>query len=358
MLFNKALSLFFLLSLINAFDYQGSFSSPNQTRWMSATYETDEDDKVDSSDSISIDQKEVSDSIVVEENNSSSGSITHHTFAKNSSTKMQTIAGYWPSSILNYTYNNYYNQSFRNTKLASVNNLTIVNESFVTQPYTSTCLLKHSGSEYGSCFLLSNGYALTAAHCVYIDGKYTSNITATFTFNSGTKYSKTVKVTNTYIPLQWKALNPRSSSSIIPTEAEKNVDWAILKFDDLTLPKTFGATTIASNTTVDNSTYYITLGYPSANNYKLTYSLGKGVISKTDYRYDLYANLSAGMSGGPLIALYDEYDNHIQDYVYYNYIIGINSTGEPDTYEKDFYAWSGYTRITNTMIDIIGGISK
>ncbi len=357
MLFNKALNLVFFISLTCVFSGQNDQPVTKHVRWMSSSCETSESEKTDVDNSYSIDQKDDSNTMVVEERNNSTGSITLHTFAKNTSANSMTIAGCWPSSLLNYTFKDYCNQSFRNTILASVTNSTIVNDSYVAQPYTSTGLLKKSGSEYASCFLLSNGYALTAAHCVYINGGYTSNITATFSFNAGTKYSKTVKVTNTYIPKLWRALNPNSISET-PTEAQKNVDWAILKFDDLTLPKTFGATTIASNTTMDSNTYYISLGYPQINNYKLTYSLGKGVISKTEYRYDLYNSISAGMSGGPLIGLYDEYDDHIQDYHYYNYIIGINSTGEPDTYEKDFYSWSGYTRITNTMIDIIGGISK
>lgn len=358
MAFNKTLNLLFLIQLIFALGSQHESPVKGHNRWMSSLSTTGEYEKTDTDNSYSIVQKEDSDAIVIEELNASTSTTSLHTYAISTSTKTQTIAGHWPSNLLNYTFNNYYNQTFRNTKYSSVNNLTIVNESFVAQPYTSTGLLKSSGAEYGSCFLLSNGYALTAAHCVYINGHYISNITATFSYNAGSKYSKTVKVTNVYIPKLWKALNPTSGTDDTPTEAQKNVDWAILKFDDLTLPNTFGATTIASNTTMDDNTYYITLGYPRANNYKLTYSLGKGVISKTDYRYDLYTNLSEGMSGGPLIGLYDEYDDHIQDYVYYNYIIGINSTGEPDTYEKDFYDWSGFTRITNTMIDIIGGISK
>lgn len=355
---NNILNLLFMLPLIGAFNVGRRFSVKTGASWMCVTSTQEENVAYDTVDATLLNRYTNSNEIVIEKRYADTGAMTWLRYEKNTSTELKTFDGYWPSSILNCTFKDYYHEDFRHTKSSNVDNLTIVDYSFVSQPYTSTGLLKKSGSNHGTCFLLSNGYALTAAHCVYFNGEYTPSLTATFSFNAGTKYTKTVKVVETYIPEMWKTLNPLNSGSNVPTEAQKNVDWAILKFDDLTLPKTFGATTIASNATMDDNTYYMALGYPQVKNCKLSYSLGKDFISKTEYRYDLYTSVREGMSGGPLIGFYDEYDDHIQDYLYYNYIIGIVSTGEPDTAEKYYYNWGGFTRITNTMIDIIGGLSK
>lgn len=97
----------------------------------------------------------------------------------------------------------------------------------------------------------------------------------------------------------------------------------------------------------------MSLGYPKDKGFQLCYSLGKGFIEQSDNRYEIYSYVESGMSGGPLIGFFSDYDDHIQDYTYYHYIIGINSTKEPDTREKNYHQWSGITRISNTMIDFI-----
>lgn len=358
MFFKKISTIISIMSLIGSLNYQQLSNS--KTGGWACSIETNKDgsSEVETS-SITIGKYDDS-TIKVNEHNYSTNQNTLHVYYNDTSTEQKTFNGTWPRGIQNCTYRDYLEKDFRYTKDKSNVNLTTVTDGgFLSQPYTSTGLLKTNGSEFGSCFLLSNGYALTAAHCVYLNGGYHPNLTATFRFNSDSYYTKTVRITNAYLPKGWINLNPSNSNDedAIPTEAQKNVDWAILKFDDSTLPQTFGATTIASNITITQHTHYISLGYPRVNDYKLTYSLGTDYISQTKYRYNLYTSVRGGMSGGPLIGLYDEFDERIQDFTYYNYIIGINSTQEPDTNENMYYDWSGFTRITNTMIDIIGGLS-
>lgn len=272
------------------------------------------------------------------------------------SKEQETISGVYNATTNNLTYADYSSKYFRDIKAKSKNNQATVKNSYQDLPYTSTGLLKSDGSEYGSCFLLGNGYVLTAAHCVYLDKGYFSNITASFGYKGPNQFTKTVSLVNAYLPLPWIASNPVSDPTKAPTDAQKKYDWAVLEFSDKTLPQTFGATTIASNETLNELSSYMSLGYPMDNDYKLTYSLGRNFISQSDERYELYSYTTQGMSGGPLISFHSEYDERIQETLYYNYVIGINSTCEPDTTENAYYLYSGITKITNTMIDFIRGL--
>lgn len=137
---------------------------------------------------------------------------------------------------------------------------------------------------------------------------------------------------------------------------KKNNDWAIIKFEDANLKDTFGGLPIASYGEIDTYTNYIALGYPDDKGNKQTYSKGQGLISSTDYRYDLYSFVSGGMSGGPIIAFYEEFDDHINDYVPYSYVIGIISTQEPDI-PNSGQCWTGSTKIKNYIINFMEDLS-
>ena len=196
----------------------------------------------------------------------------------------------------------------------------------------------------GSCFILSNGYIMTAAHCVYIDRQYMTNLTVSFSRIKAESFT----ITESYLPKDWIYSDPMSSTSFTPTDEQKNNDWAILKIAEPNKLDIYGATSLITNADFSRSVY-IAFGYPAGQDLK--YSKGYGILSETPHRYNLYTYILSGMSGGPVISYFTEWDERTQEELKYISVIGIISTKEPDN--DDRYLWTGVTRITNTMVDFI-----
>lgn len=276
----------------------------------------------------------------------------------NNSDSQMVVPGSWSKSFLNGILS--YSEEPRRTKSSSVDNRVIADNYLNWQPFTSTGFLTFKDYDTnivgnGTVFLLGNGYALTAAHCVYFDGKYRRDLKGTFSYENAVETKKTTSnVEEIYVPESWIDSNPNGDT--LPTVTQKNNDWAIIKFEDANLKDTFGGLPIASYGEIDTYTNYIALGYPDDKGNKQTYSKGQGLISSTDYRYDLYSFVSGGMSGGPIIAFYEEFDDHINDYVPYSYVIGIISTQEPDI-PNSGQCWTGSTKIKNYIINFMEDLS-
>lgn len=200
----------------------------------------------------------------------------------------------------------------------------------------------------GSCFILSNGYIMTAAHCVYIDRQYMTELAVTFR----TTEKETYRITESYIPEAWINSDPMSSTSFTPTPDQKNNDWAILKIDNPSQLDIYGATSLITNTDFSRDVY-IAFGYPAGMD--LQYSKGYGIISATQYRYNLNTFILKGMSGGPVISYFTEWDERNQEDLKYISVVGIISTKEPDDDSNEVF--TGITRITNTMIDFLTRLS-
>ncbi len=274
-------------------------------------------------------------------------------FNYNSSTAQKTIAGNWAVTLLNNR--SFYSGRTRKTTSKKDDNTVIVNNDKGKQPFTSTGLLTASSGS-GTVFLLGNGYGLTAAHCVFFRDRYRSNLQATFTYEGALKtIKKTTNITEVYIPNDWVISNPGYTAET--TADQRNNDWALVKFDDVDLQKTFGATTIASNVEINNLTEYVAVGYPTRKQKQLCYSVGQNYAIITPKIYELLCYTSEGMSGGPILAFYSEYDERLDDILYYSYTIGIVSTGQPDEINST-ELWTGAYRITNEMIDFINEVSK
>ncbi len=240
----------------------------------------------------------------------------------------------------------------RHSYSSSNNIMSVISSLDEQQPITTIGkLTANLGTRHiqGSCFTLSNGYLMTAAHCVFIDRQYMTNLTVAFSRIKAATY----KITESYLPKAWIYSDPMSSSSFTPTEEQKNNDWAILKIADVSQLETYGATSLITNADFSRSVY-IAFGYPAGQDLK--YSKGYGILSKSSYRYNLYTYVLSGMSGGPVIAYFTEWDERTGEELKYISVIGIISTKEPDN--DDRYLWTGVTRITNTMVDFINRFGK
>ncbi len=231
---------------------------------------------------------------------------------------------------------------------SSPNNILSVSSVFdASQPITTVGkLTANLGTRHiqGSCFILSNGYIMTAAHCVYIDRQYMTNLTVSFSRIKAASFT----ITESYLPKDWIYSDPMSSTSFTPTDEQKNNDWAILKIAEPNKLDIYGATSLITNADFSRSVY-IAFGYPAGQDLK--YSKGYGILSQTSYRYNLYTYVLSGMSGGPVIAYFTEWDERTQEELRYISVIGIISTKEPDN--DDRYLWTGVTRITNTIVNFI-----
>lgn len=206
----------------------------------------------------------------------------------------------------------------------------------------------YSTVSVSTCFLIGNGLALTAAHCLYSDSTgYYYDITAQFDKNVKTgNFGTTAKVTDFYIPKAYTE------------DTQSDEDWAILKFEtDLT--KTLGCLTIASNQSLSN-TEYTSVGFPydkgEGNYYEST---GYSYITTTDKYYDMYSYATSGMSGGSVIAYYSQHDERDPNVdLTYEYVVGINSKAFSYTSSNVYHQYTRATRIQNSIIEIcksIGG---
>ncbi len=205
----------------------------------------------------------------------------------------------------------------------------------------------------GSCTLLSNGYILTAAHCVYMNDAYSKNITVTFGLNTSNPM-RTFNVINSYLPKAWVDSNPENKPGIIPTYEQTKWDWAILEISDKTLPDVYGAPSLFTNKNLSTTTY-CSLGYPTGET-ALTSSKGYGLKSSSSYTYDLYSYVGGGMSGGNVIAFFSDWDERIEQEIRYIGLVGVISRSEPDTDLKTH--WAGITRLTNTMLEFIARLGS
>ena len=283
-------------------------------------------------------------SIIIQKHNHEANSIKYISTAINTSTESFGIAGKRVNDEI--TYINDFKGKVRYSA-SSENNLSPIPNIYETkQPITTIGKLTgtlDSKTFQGSCFILPNGYIMTAAHCVYIDGNYIRNLYVNFEYIKGGKF----KIVESYLPKAWVDSNPTFNTSY-PTTEQKNNDWAILKIANTTQLSVYGSTTIFTNSDFSGDEY-IAIGYPQGGNLK--YSKGYGTISQTEYRYDLNTYVTGGMSGGPLIAYFTEWDERIQETLRYIGVIGIISTSEPDYPSNN--SWTGVTRITNTMLTFI-----
>ncbi len=239
----------------------------------------------------------------------------------------------------------------RNSSTASSNIMSVPSTYKEYQPFTTigkiTANLETRHIQ-GSCFILSNGCIMTAAHCVYIDRQYMTNLSVTFNNTETTTY----RITESYIPEGWIDSDPMSSTSFTPTPEQKNNDWAILKIEYSSQLNKYGATSLITNTDFSRSVY-VAFGYPAGQN--LQYSKGYRIISSTQYRYNLNTYVLKGMSGGPIISYFTEWDERTQEELKYISVVGIISIKEPDDNNNEVY--TGITRITNTMINFIDRLS-
>lgn len=199
-----------------------------------------------------------------------------------------------------------------------------------------------------TCFLIGNGLALTAAHCLYSKNNgYYYDITAQFNkdVKSG-EFKTVVNVTDFYIP----------NSYIINSQSDE--DWAILKFDsDLT--KTLGCLTIASGQNLNN-VYYTSVGFPYDKGEGDFYeSTGYYVKHDCDKYFDINSFATSGMSGGPVIGYYfeiDERDPNVD--LTYALVVGINSKSLTYTSSNIYHQYTRATKIQNSIIYICNAIGE
>lgn len=199
-----------------------------------------------------------------------------------------------------------------------------------------------------TCFLIGNGLALTAAHCVYdIElNKFYYNINAMFDRGQKRIFSTTIYPTDVYIPNQF----------IISKNEE--YDWAILKFDE-DLTNKLGCLTIASHQSLYNE-YYSSIGFPfDKDEYSYYESTGFSVKKSEESYYETYSYCASGMSGGPVIGYYtevDERDPNVE--LSYEYVVGINSRiVEPDDGSKS-YLLTDAIKINDCIIDLCTTIGE
>lgn len=232
-------------------------------------------------------------------------------------------------------------QKYENKKSSHSENRIIVDGSDLDMLPASSIGRLFIGSNYsGSCFLLSNGYVLTAAHCVFMDDAYFSNLRIGFGKTSS-GFKTYTNVVESYIPLNWRLSSPSVDTNNTPEQEEW--DWALLKVDNQSLASTYGALSLASNISWNASTY-TAVGYPKVKNYNLCQSLGLDIAAETEYTVDVYSYVSGGMSGGPLIEFCYEWDDRIQAEYKWSRIVGIISNSDE---------YTGIRKIDNGIISLL-----
>lgn len=210
--------------------------------------------------------------------------------------------------------------------------------------------LYSNGTLIGTAFLLSNGFVLTAAHCVYLSGSYHSDLRVRFGYLGINNWEYESYVWQSFVPTSWinNCKDREEHENLLP------YDWAVLQLDDIDLHETYGACTIASNRDMTNS-YYASVGFPENKGGKPVLSPGYGVKKQTDTRYETYSFSYFGNSGGPVLQLNHEWNPTIQADTYFDYIVGITSSGyfNGDSISMMTYNYSGVMKITNPLIQFV-----
>jgi len=207
----------------------------------------------------------------------------------------------------------------------------------------------------GTAFLIGDGLAITAAHCVYQDNQFIKKEKLAFeSLNYNKIFMDSANVTDVYIPKEfyddgnsYYSVDSSGNRNYMLHQTAQNYDWAILKLNKSNLHNTYGGFSIRTKYTLANE-YSMAIGYPANENTALYSSCGKNNASYTDYRYLLYQYNYPGMSGGPIICYY-YYQLTMEDE---SFVVGIVSTKE----EKNLCSYTGGTRITNEMVTLISQI--
>lgn len=263
--------------------------------------------------------------------NCSSGQATFGSLTYDN-TGSQYINGYTPTGTMDYLPFSY---SQCKTQVTSSNNLIQVNDSILSHFEPSTVALFQGINTFatnpysqGSAFLLGNGLALTAAHCVFEMNAFMGDPKLFFINNGPNNFAYSYNVSSIYIPKEFY-LDGNSNYSIIDgsrsfslSSQAQNYDWAILKLQTTTLQHSFGAWKIGSKYTLGD-VYDLTAGYPAYDSNKKLYAAsGQYCESWNEYRYILFQYNAQGMSGGPIIGYY--HDNVTLDD--YTLCVGLVST--------------------------------
>ena len=217
-------------------------------------------------------------------------------------------------------------------------------------PFSSIGGLYSGDEQIGTAFLLSNGFVLTAAHCVYLGGQYWNNLNVRFGYLGANNWEFTSNVWQSYLPTYWTQ-NCKDSDEHPTLLAH---DWAVLQLEDSDLQDDYGACTIASNRDLSSS-YYLSVGFPNNKGGKPVVSPGYGIKSQNLSRYETFSFSYFGNSGGPVFQMNHEWNTSIQADTYFDYIVGISSSAYFDSNKVSnmTYNYSGVMRITNPMIQFM-----
>lgn len=204
----------------------------------------------------------------------------------------------------------------------------------------------YGGNSYGTAFMIGNGFALTAAHCVadkynFYRGKTEIGFKLNSISDSGIlEFEYDSSVSDIYVPARYFSLDSKGDPV-----ANLNFDWAILKLSNPDITKEVGALSIGSGLSLlERQSTFVGFTTKTENGLTNLYSsTGMREFEESEYRYRLFQYIYQGMSGGPLITYYFD-QNTLEEF---SLVVGICSSIKPD--EGGFI--SEATKISNLLID-------
>ncbi len=245
-------------------------------------------------------------------------------------------SGYYNFSLKNY--NSLYNGSKDN----------LCQTEYEYRPYTYLSPIGRTYAKFndyysvGSCFTVGNYTALSAAHCFFKDGVFSSSGDAFFVLQADNVFAHTSNIKKVIIPRTYYDFADTNEG-----ESVRDFDWCICVLDG-NVGDDVGYLSVSSGYSMAGC-YNFACGYPTISgdtrDGQLCYSAASEVMEPDDPNdtavFHLYNYLLPGMSGGPVLFYYE----NSMTFEQYSGVSSINIQRNLDDH-------SGYAvKISNALIE-------